>query len=143
MINEKEPDISYYSTAGRSMFPFICWNEYIVVKKTNQQDINIGDVILFSMGNNNVKEAHRVVKKEYSNGRLIFQTKGDHNKELDPPIDAGKIIGKVVALKRKNRLFALPSRGIEIFWYNISCFALSTFALSKKITRKLLLWQKN
>ncbi|MCX5750993.1 MAG: signal peptidase I, partial [Candidatus Saganbacteria bacterium] len=127
---------SFYATAGGSMFPFVRWNEQIVVKKVNTDTIGIGEIILFS-DKHNSKVAHRVVGVDKTNDKLIFQTKGDHNDNLDEPVTEDQVIGKVVILKRKNMLFALPSEGFEHFRYKLSCFSVSIQAFFRKIGGKV------
>ena len=129
--------ICLYSTIGTSMFPFICWNEHIVVKNIPPQRIEIGDIILFS-SKDNLKVAHRVVEKQFTDGGLRFQTKGDHNNFLDEPVSSDRIAGKVVILKRKNKVFSLPSQGGELIRYKISCFSISVQHIFKKIAIKTL-----
>lgn len=133
--SKENQKVSLYSTMGASMFPFICWNEYIVVKDVLPQKIEIGDIVLFS-SNNNSKVAHRVVKKGFVNGSLIFQTKGDRNNFLDEPIETNRIIGKVIVLRRKNKVFGLPSKGRELIGYKMSCFSISIWHIFKRIAVK-------
>lgn len=136
-MQREDEKITYYSTAGGSMFPAICWNEKIVVKKVPPEKIEIGDVILF-ISDHNLKIAHRVVKKEWVDGALRFQTKGDHNYDCDEPIFANKIIGKVLVLKRRKNLFVLPPGGIDSMTYLMSCKLFLLINWVKKTAKKII-----
>lgn len=98
------------------MFPFIIWNEYIIVKKINPQQLKINDVILFNNGQKKV--CHRLKKIFKKNKRLFFQTKGDHNKFFDQPIEEKKVLGKIIAIKRKMGLIKISSQSENLF-YNL------------------------
>lgn len=99
----KSKDIFMFSTSGNSMFPFIRWDDKILVKKMSPEKMRVRDIILFQ-SNEGTKVCHRIVKIEDKGGALWFQTKGDRSNFCDPLISHQAILGKVIAIKRKKRL---------------------------------------
>jgi signal peptidase len=65
-----------------SMEPAIPVGSIVVVKKVNPEDVKVGDVIAFEMGES--RTMHRVVEKVFENGSFHFRTKGDANEDSDP-----------------------------------------------------------
>jgi len=57
--------------------------DVIVLRNPGVKNIKIGDVIVFIQPGNAVVKPiiHRVVNKTVVNGKIIFQTKGDHNED--------------------------------------------------------------
>ena len=55
----------------------------MVLRGKNAKDINIGDVLVFKSHRPD-PIIHRVVKKWQEDGKYLFQTKGDNNKESIP-----------------------------------------------------------
>lgn len=112
---QKSKKFFLYKTTGGSMFPFIIWDEYIVVKKIEPRKLKINDVILFDGGY--IKVCHRLKKIFFKNKQIFFQTKGDHNKFFDRPIKERQILGKVIAIKKKARLIKTSGK-VENWCYN-------------------------
>ncbi|MBW3018278.1 signal peptidase I [Candidatus Woesearchaeota archaeon] len=74
-ITEKEFDNYPFSNGFRR-------GDIIILKGKDPKDINIGDVIVFTAKNPMIKSdpiIHRVIKSTNTNGKFVFQTKGDHN----------------------------------------------------------------
>ena len=83
-----------------SMEPEIPVNAMLIVRKTEPEAIQPGDVISFFSLDPTLDGAvntHRVVAVERQGEELWFTTKGDANFAEDVlPVDAGRIVGKVV-----------------------------------------------
>jgi len=83
---------------GSSMIPFICPGDLLTVRLTLPSCVAVGDVVL------NSREGrfyvHRIVCKW---GGTRFQTKGDALRHRDPVIDAGQLLGCVVAVERHGK----------------------------------------
>ena len=78
-----------------SMYPTIEVGSLSIVKSVNQEDIEVGDIILFR-GKHDEVVAHRVIEIEEIDGRIFFVTKGDANRYPDGIlIDNKRYIGKV------------------------------------------------
>jgi signal peptidase I len=132
-----EGDILLYSTTGASMFPFVRWNEYIVVKKVSPKAIRYGDIAVFSY-NGRIKFCHRVVKIEEKDGNLWFQTKGDRNSFPDTPVREEMLLGKVIAVKRRLSLIGLPYQGGELLLYKLDCLFIWGKSLAKRTLSKII-----
>ena len=77
-----------------SMYPSIQKGDLIIVKETDAERLQEGDVISFydpdSAANSVV--THRIVRVDYANG-LSFVTKGDANNAEDTPVPAANVVG--------------------------------------------------
>jgi signal peptidase I len=101
-------NILLYYTSGGSMFPFIRWRECLIVKKTSSEALQPGDIVVFREDRER-PVCHRIVRIENKFGRRWFYTKGDQNDEEDAPVPDEKIIGKVIAIRKKYRLIECSS----------------------------------
>jgi signal peptidase len=83
--------------SGNSMSPALQNNDAVVITAFNQDQLSVGDVVLFSDPDNPHKEiVHRIVAFQEDDGSLYAVTKGDANPVADPfltPIS--RIQGKV------------------------------------------------
>jgi signal peptidase len=64
------------------MEPTIHVGSIVVVRRVNPEDVNVGDIIAFKVGES--KAIHRVVGKVVGGGSFYFRTKGDANEDPDP-----------------------------------------------------------
>jgi len=92
------------STRGPSMFPLIRTGDKITVNP--EKNLNIGDIIVFKRDEQMV--CHRLVKVFERDGIRYYQTRGDSHFNLDDPMTADQILGKVVRIEREN--VSLPRR---------------------------------
>lgn len=67
---------------GGSMEPTIHVGSVVVVRKVNPEDVRVGDILCFKMGES--RTIHRVVEKVVEGGSFYFRTKGDANEDPDP-----------------------------------------------------------
>lgn len=135
--SEAEKDVFFlYRTRGMSMFPYICDGETLVVRKAGADEIQCGDIILFSARNAAGKIAHFVGKKYTQAGRVFFQTRGGRSKGLEEPISSDQVAGKVMALKRGVMVFDLDACGRRNFFYRLSCLWCRCAYWLKRIFRR-------
>ena len=92
------------NTRGPSMFPLIRTGDKITVNP--EKNLNIGDIIVFKRDEQMV--CHRLVKVFERDGIRYYQTRGDSHFNLDDPMTADQILGKVVRIEREN--ISLPRR---------------------------------
>lgn len=101
--------------------------DIVIVQMMDGEKAQEGDIVTFSVGEGDRYLTHRVVKTmDELNGEegSYLITKGDANDSNDPPIEADKVLGKVV--------FSIPQLGSvlefvrENFWLTLLC-VLSTF----------------
>ena len=76
---------------GNSMSPTMWINDVVVIKKVEEVDIKVGDVVTFGKNSSKVFTTHRVY--EIVEGGFI--TKGDANETTDEMISYSDIQGKV------------------------------------------------
>jgi hypothetical protein len=139
---EEDRDLLFFSTAGASMFPFIRWDEQILVKRVLPEKLNIGDIILFQSEKGD-KICHRLAKIESRDGLLWFQTKGERSKFYDPVVSQQAILGKVIAIKRRRHLRGFPLKRWRFFSEKFDgFFAGSVFFIKKLLKRVIFLLKR-
>jgi len=86
--------------------------DIMVLLGKDPEKINIGDIIVFNGGRKD-PIIHRVIKKWEENGKIYFQTKGDHNiqsmESLELRIPETQVIGQA--------LFRVPLLGYIKIWF--------------------------
>lgn len=79
-----------------SMSPAIPRGSLIIVRQVMPQELNTGDVITFTNpADQDQTVTHRIIKKQFVGNAPAFITKGDANKEADPLITGGEVVGRV------------------------------------------------
>jgi len=105
-------------THGGSMYPTIADGEKVVVEPVAPSQVERGDIILYRRHGNMI--AHRVVGMGSDHGRAMTQSsalstrdvlilRGDAFDFPDEPVEASRILGKVVAVERDGRSIDLES----------------------------------
>ena len=118
------------------MFPFLRGGDAVLVKKVPLETIAAGDTIVFSSGDNS-KVCHSVVKIEKKDGSLWFHTRGYKNIPGEIyPVAQERVLGKVVAIKRRAEIIKLPVKGLQSLFLKCECFLSETVFYLKKIIRK-------
>ena len=82
-----------------SMEPAYQVGDIIVIKKTNENELQVKDVITFISTDeelNGQPITHRIIDITEENGQKKFETKGDNNQIADEtPVTSDRILGKV------------------------------------------------
>ena len=99
--NYKFPIFGSYVILTKSMVPTINVNDAVLVKRSDLDEFNIGDIITFSSidtTHEGMTITHRIVGKQKDmSGNLAFRTKGDNNSREDfAYVPFGNIYGKVI-----------------------------------------------
>ena len=93
------PLYSAYVIVSGSMEPIIKVRDAVIVRRCEEEDIKIGDVVTYRSTDEafyGILITHRVVNIEEENGKKLFITKGDNNETIDrSPVSFGQIQGKV------------------------------------------------
>ena len=92
--------ISMYTIVSESMKPKYEIYDMIIAKKINPSEIEIGDDVVYIGEKSTLKDriiTHQVIKKEYKNGKYVFQTKGINNDVADPEIEDRQILAVVIS----------------------------------------------
>ena len=91
-----------FTVATGSMIGVYDINDVIAVKDFDTNKLKVGDDIAYKGEKEGFKGlliTHRIVKIEKdNNGKRIFFTKGVNSTVMDPSIDSGQILGKVVGV---------------------------------------------
>lgn len=95
------PLFGAYVIVTESMVPTINVNDAIIVKRVDDKEINIGDIITFSSVDKyyfGKTITHRVIEiKNTGSGNYIYKTKGDNNSLADDAlVNFNNIYGKVI-----------------------------------------------
>ena len=89
-----------YVIVSGSMEPIIKVRDAVVVRRCEEKDIKIGDVVTYRSLDEafyGILVTHRVVNIEEKDGKKVYITKGDHNETIDrTPVNFGQIRGKVI-----------------------------------------------
>lgn len=113
----KNPLFNAYVIVSPSMVPTISINDAIIVKRVDDDDYDIGDIITFSSDDVNYKGltvTHRIVnKQQVSNDSSFYTTKGDNNYANDPALVAtdaiyGRVLFKIPKLGYLQKFLAKP-----------------------------------
>ncbi len=99
--NYKFPIFGSYIILTKSMIPTINVNDAVLVKRSDLEEFNIGDIITFSSIDTAIEGmtiTHRIVgTARDSSGGLAFRTKGDNNSIDDNAyVPYNNIYGKVI-----------------------------------------------
>lgn len=118
-------------SVGTCMYPFLQTGSIIKVKSVNQNDIYIGDIILFWVGEKMM--AHRLVRKYIYNSKTILITKGDTSTCFDKPINFENVLGKVIEIeKAKKKIIKLDCKTWYRINYLIAMYSLATGSIIRE-----------
>ena len=90
--------IKTYSIISGSMEPTIHTGDIVIAKETNKENLQIGDIISFRLGQSVV--THRIIGIEETENGEVYTTKGDKNNtedkvEIKIDLIEGKVIGRI------------------------------------------------
>ena len=79
-----------------SMEPAIKTGDVVVIKDANSNELQVGDIITYSLKNTNQTVTHRIQEVVKKDGKIYYKTKGDNNNGSDTElIPYENIVGKV------------------------------------------------
>ena len=115
--SNKSPLFSTYIIVSPSMVPTININDAVLVKRVDDDEYNVGDIITFNSTDINyhgLAITHRIVNKESCENESIYTTKGDNNKTIDPAVVKtdeiyGKVFFKIPAIGIIQQFFSKPT----------------------------------
>jgi hypothetical protein len=85
-------------------------------KYKNNSEIKVGDIITYQHPNKSTDVVHRIIKVE-KDGVI---TRGDNNNKIDPYLVRFEVIeGKIIAVKRKNRLLKKTNGRLGFFIHRL------------------------
>ncbi len=123
----------YYTVLTASMEPELSVGDFIIVKLTDAEDIEVGDVITFNPSSDSEAYlTHRVTEKieDYEGtGVTCFKTKGDNNDTEDSfLLDESRIIGTV---QLHVPILGYAIRFIQLRWYYVVPLVILIFIFIK------------
>ncbi len=121
--NDKQ---SQLKLSGHSMTPIIKHGDWLTLKH-NSNDIRVGSIIAYRRERKII--VHRVVK---IHSKYLI-TKGDFNYHIDAAVEIQSVIGKVIAVKNRKRLYKLDTK----LWYVIGYIIATTPFIFTHIFRRL------
>lgn len=102
---------SFLRVATGSMEPTIPTGSLIIVRETDAEKIQVGDVICFYSTDPQIKgvpNTHRVVEVQQENGSISFVTQGDAAYEPDPyAVPADRLVGKYIYAMNVGKAFEI------------------------------------
>jgi signal peptidase len=87
---------------GFSMYPVIRPQDECHFIQTIEQELQIGDIILFG-DPDGLLVGHRIVRITGIQSKRIYTCKGDTNLYPDQPISYDQIVGKLLCIERKSK----------------------------------------
>ncbi len=152
MLNLKREDFTFvaqsvlgreknlrFKAKGESMRPFIRDGDILEITPVNGEEIRLGDVIFYHVGERRMV-AHRVVEKIIENGKLIFLTKGASNTGEGEKVHPEQIMGRVKAIERKERRIRIDygwNRLKYIFYLKISPLLIKLRRIGGRLVRRI------
>ncbi len=96
----KPPLYNAYIIVSQSMTPAIKVNDAIIIKRLEEKDLKVGDVVTYFSENPEyygIMITHRILEKNEMNGKYSFVMKGDYNISQDPlTVSEEQVYGKVI-----------------------------------------------
>jgi len=128
---------------GRSMLPVLQDGDRVLVAH-GCTGVRRGDVVVFRHAGGLV--AHRVLRLYAGDAGPTFVTKGDNAPQFDPPLNAGEIVGRALAVERDGRRMSLDTAAWRMAGWSIAAGTLGWIMLygwGRRFKRKLLGPQPN
>lgn len=100
--------ISFFETAGFSMWPFIKQGERLIIKKIPVENLKIGDIILYQKDNQFV--CHRLLRLVKHKNKYLLYTRGDNSNSSLEPINEQMFLGKAMGIIKNGKTISLIGR---------------------------------
>jgi hypothetical protein len=98
---------------GRSMMPLI-WPGDEVLVTADWQPAARGDILTFVQDGQ--LNTHRLLRMTNVGGQMVYTTKGDNLWQPDPPLAATAVIGRVIAVRRGQKVWSENDRWRGRLW---------------------------
>jgi signal peptidase I len=102
-LKEIENNLFGFSIKGNCMAPFIASGNKGIIKRVSTEEVSFGDIIAFKKQGKVF--VHRVVGLKRLNKKKIFLTKGDLNPLFDSLVEETNLIGKVIEVNGRKKMF--------------------------------------
>lgn len=121
-----------------SMYPLIQKGDVCRFSPVHPEQLKKGDIILVWSENGEMM-AHRFYYSTYEDSKRVYVCKGDVNLSYDKAVNSDRVIGKLKAIKRKQRYIYLAAPSASLWGRMIQGLPLLSVLLRKYITRRGLL----
>jgi signal peptidase I len=125
---------SFLTVTSGSMRPLLNCGDKIVVKGCLPQSLSRGDIIIYAQGYSLC--AHRFLYKQLNNKGTWLVAKGDYRRTMDEPFPSEFLLGRVVAIKKKQQKINLENRSWQIINWVLAIFSLAEGWVFKTIPRR-------
>ena len=109
-----------------SMLPLFHVGDKVLVQLVEPDNIKIGIIVVFK--NQDKLIFHRIIRKFNNNNRLSFLQKGDNSTNAEI-INSEDIIGKVIAVRKQNKIICSNDKTWKIFNQFLTIFSFSVYYL--------------
>ena len=113
---------------GNSMWPLIRAGDRVRVMH-GLSGLRWGDIVAYQREDRLI--VHRLIRIVRREGELFFQTQGDNASSRDPAVSAGRVLGRVVALRRAGSWLRLDTRLMRGIGWVLAALGLGRLALSR------------
>ena len=124
-----------FTAHGSSMVPFIYDGDVLTVQHIDPTVLTKGNVVFYKTQGNALM-AHRVIKVHTLDGKEMFSTRGDGSPGSEEVIDADQVIGVVVSVLHRNRMYNLnhgPWKTMGYLWAQLHPLPYLTYRFIRKI----------
>ena len=97
-----------FRAGGASMHPNIRDGEVITVESLRGEKVSVGDILLYRTDRGVI--AHRVERIDNAQSETVYFFRGDSALSCDKPVEAPRVLGKVVAVERQGKTIRLGGR---------------------------------
>jgi len=87
---------------GYSMFPALKNGDTAHVEKCTPDSVQRGDILVFK--HNGKYIAHRLLKIQHENTKILFLAKGDNNRHYDTLFHENELVGKVISANQNGKI---------------------------------------
>ncbi len=135
VTNINEQNSAWFQVTGECMAPLIRKGD--IVLSIPVADIHLGDIVVIA---GTIPAVHRVVNVSKS-GNLL--TKGDNSLTFDLPVTQNDLLGKVIAIIKKDRSTIYiqgrrwSTKNYLMAWYSRGCYTLCKFARNNRYCSKM------
>jgi signal peptidase I len=97
-----------FRARGSSMHPLVRDGDILVVRPVNQDEMKVGDVVLYRAAGAGIV-AHRIVEKHTRRGQGFLVVRGDATGRPDPQVLWSQVLGRVASIERRGRTIVAES----------------------------------
>lgn len=116
------------------MLPFIRHGDILTVVTSKSNQLCVGDVIVYRSHGEELL-AHRLVSKKKENDQIRLMTRGDATFAHKETIRQEQVLGRVVSIQRKDKVFNLSDpcqRIMALLWITAAPVTTFTLFLARK-----------